>query len=133
MTAQIAHPSDLLRRTLRGNSIFSIITGLALTFDGASIASFMGIVNASLFLTIMGIAIVAFAAFLWITTATPIVDRQFGLAIFIMDAAWVIVSLIILVTNAFSLSTEGRWAILIVADMVAVFAVFEFIGLRRLS
>jgi hypothetical protein len=132
MTAQIAHPSDLLRRTLRGNSIFSIISGLLFTFGAAPIASFLGIPDTSLIIAILGIVIVGFAAFLWMMTAKPVVNRQFGVIVFIMDVAWVVASLIILMTNTFSLSTEGRWAILIVADIVAVFAIFEFIGLRRL-
>jgi Na+-translocating ferredoxin:NAD+ oxidoreductase RnfE subunit len=132
MVAQIAHPSDLLRRALRGNSIFSFASGLLLTFGAAPIAAFMGIADDSLVLTVMGIIILVFAAFLWITTAKPVIDRQIGIAIFIMDVAWVVVSLIILVTDAFSLSTGGRWAILIVADIVAVFALLEFVGLRRL-
>lgn len=133
MATQIAQPSDLLRRALRGNSIFSIVSGLLITFGAAPIASLMGIADASLILTIMGVGILGFAAFLWTMTAKPALNRKLAIAVFIMDAAWVIASLMILVMNAFSLSTEGRWTILIVADIVAVFAVLEFVGLRRLS
>ncbi len=132
MATQIVQPSDMLRRTLRGNSVFSIVSGLAFTFGAAPIASLMGIPDASLIIAIMGIVVLAFAAFLWAMTTKPVLDRQLAVAVFIMDVVWVITSLIILVTNAFSLSTEGRWAILIVADIVAVFAVLEFVGLRRL-
>jgi hypothetical protein len=132
MATQIAQPSDLLRQTLRGNSIFSIVSGLAITFGAAPIASFLGIADDSLIIAIIGIVILAFAALVWTIQAKTMIDRQAALTIFVMDVIWVVVSLVILVTNAFSLSTEGRWAILIVADIVAVFAVLEFVGLRRL-
>lgn len=133
MAAQVAHPSDLLRKALRGNSIFSIISGLAFTFGAAPIASFLGITDASLVIAIMGVGIVGFAAFLWTITTKPVLNRQIAVIVFIMDAVWVVASLIILVTDAFSLSTGGRWAILIVSDIVTVFAILEFVGLRRLN
>jgi len=132
MAAQIAHPSDLLRRTLRGNSIFSFISGLIFIVASAPIASFLGIADNSLIVAILGIVILGFAAVVWTIQAKPILDPQAGFAIFVLDVIWVTISLIILMTDAFSLSTEGRWAILIVADIVAVFAVLEFVGLRRL-
>lgn len=132
MTAQIVHPSDLLSRTLRGNSVFSIISGLALTFGAAPIASFMGIADASLIIAVIGVGILGFAAFLWTIIAKSLLDRRLAAAVFIMDVAWVVISLVVLVTDAFSLSTGGRWAVLIVADVVAVFAILEFVGMRRL-
>lgn len=132
MAVQTAQSSDLLRRTLRGNSIFCLLSGLALTLGAAPIASLMGIADASLILTIMGIVILCLAVLLWIATAKPPVDRRFGLIIFMMDAVWVAASGIVLVTDAFSLTTEGRWMVLIAAEIVAVFAILEFIGLRRL-
>lgn len=133
MAVQTAQPSHLLRRALRGNGIFCFLSGLALTFGATPIASLMGIADASLILAIMGIVILGLAVLLWVATARPVVDRGFGLIIFVMDAAWVVASVVVLVTDAFSLTTEGRWMVLIAADIVAVFAILEFIGLRRLG
>jgi hypothetical protein len=38
----------------------------------------------------------------------------------------------VLIADPFNFTTEGRWAILIIADAVGIFAVLEFVGLRRI-
>lgn len=50
-----------------------------------------------------------------------------------MDVAWVMGSTIILFTNWASLTNAGWWAVTVVADIVTIFAVVQYVGLRRLN
>lgn len=133
MATQTLQNDTLLRNTLRGNSLFSATTGLLLLIGANAIAAFLGITEAATVLAIMGVGIFGFAAFVFFVAGRAIIDSRFGWLIFAMDVIWVVISVVILATDAFGLSTEGRWAVLIVADLVAVFAVLEYVGLRRME
>ena len=54
-------------------------------------------------------------------------------AILLMDIAWVVGSALLLFTGWVSFTTAGWWAVLLVADVVALFAILEFVGIRRLQ
>jgi hypothetical protein len=49
------------------------------------------------------------------------------------DLAWVVGSAFILFLPVVSLSTAGKWAIAIVADIVLVFAIWQFFALRSVQ
>jgi len=49
------------------------------------------------------------------------------------DVAWVIMSIILIVSNWLPLTTHGQWTILIVSDIVLLFAIAQYIGIRRLN
>ncbi|MGH7455699.1 MAG: hypothetical protein ACRENG_30365, partial [bacterium] len=49
----------------------------------------------------------------------------------VLDAAWVIGSAILIFAG--TLSTTGNWLVAIVADIVLLFAVLQFFGIRRLQ
>ncbi len=122
----------LLRRTLIANIIFCVLSTALLLLAAAPVATFLGVPEASGLLALLGVGILGFAAFVYWVQSRPALDTRFVWVIFVMDVLWVVASLVILVADAFALSTEGRWAVLIVADIVAVFAALEYIGLRRM-
>lgn len=49
----------------------------------------------------------------------------------VLNSLYVILCALILVTDAFGLTTAGRWAILISADIVLTLAILDFIGGRK--
>jgi len=49
----------------------------------------------------------------------------------LMDVAWVVGSYILIFTVPFS--TEGKWVVGVVAELVLVFAVLQFVGIRRIQ
>ncbi len=51
----------------------------------------------------------------------------------LLNVAWVVGSYIILFTNWASLTNAGWWAVAVVADIVTIFAVVQYVGLRRLN
>jgi hypothetical protein len=130
-TYSISNNADLLRNALRGNSLFSAITGAILIVASQGIANFMGIPNATLLL-VLGIVIVGFAAFLFLQTRAQLLNISFGRVILVGDVLWVVASVIILAFDLFNLSNEGRWMVLIIGDIVGLFAIAEYIGLRRI-
>ena len=133
MTAITRLNDSLLRHALRGNSAFSGFSGALFILLAAQIAALLGVSPAAeILIAALGAGLLAYAAFLYWASRQPQISPQIGLAAVIADALWVVSSLVILALDPFSFSTAGRWAVLIVADVVAVFAILQFVGLRRL-
>jgi hypothetical protein len=49
----------------------------------------------------------------------------------LMDLAWVLGSYVLIFVVPFS--TEGKWVVGVVAELVLVFAVLQFVGIRRIQ
>ena len=122
--------SNLLSRVLQANGIFSGLSGVALTFAAAPIAAFLGL-NSPVLLVGIGIALILYAPTLFYIAAQTPVNRKLVMTAIILDVAWVIASIDILVTDFVPLTNAGWWAVAIVADIVAVFAIVQFYALRR--
>ncbi|MFQ5859303.1 MAG: hypothetical protein ACE5LU_27195 [Anaerolineae bacterium] len=106
-------------------SIFSGISGAILIVAAKPLASLIG-VDAPAILTLIGVGLLFYAALLfWIAAREPI-NRRLVLIAAILDTAWVIDSAILLVAGWFSLTTAGKWAIALVAEVVAIFAALQF-------
>jgi hypothetical protein len=119
-------------RVLIGNAAFGILCGLICLLWTQPLAVALGI-EPPVIVTILGVGLLLFAAeLIWIALRAP-ADRRLLSIIFGLDVAWVIGSAILLLSGWLPLTTAGTWTVLVVADVVAIFAVLEFIGLRRLS
>ncbi len=126
-----SQPRTLLQKILLVDSLSSGAAGIAFIVASGPIAAFVGVAN-PLALVILGILFVVFAAAVYYTASREPINRRAVWLIFELNVVYVVGSAIILLANAFGLSTEGRWLVLILADLVAVYAVIEFVGLRRL-
>lgn len=124
-------PRTLLHKILLVDSLSSGAAGITFILASGPLAALMGIAN-PLALVIVGILFVVFAAAVYYTASREVISRRAAWLIFELNVAYIIGSAMILLTDAFGLSTEGRWLVLILADLVTVFAIVEFIGLRRL-
>ncbi len=130
-----------LRYALRGNGIFSSISGALFTLASAGVADFLGIADTSIFgmfsgttfILIIGISLLVFAGGLFFNAASKSIDRTLAQTAVLMDIGWVVASAIILLTGVLPLTTTGSWAILIVADIVLIFAGLQYYGLRRMQ
>lgn len=132
MTTLTTTNDSLLYNALRADSLFSGLSGIVITFGAGAVADFMGAGNPVSFIVI-GIALVLYAAFLLLNSANRPVSKNFGWLIVAGNVVWVIGSAIILLTDVFALSAGGRWAVLIVADFVLLFAIAQYLGIRRMN
>jgi hypothetical protein len=123
--------SALLRRTLQANSVFSLLAGALLVADAGPIATFIGL--PAWMLIDIGALCLVYAALLFLAARRSPIARGHALAFVIADAAWVVASAALLLGGWAPLTTAGVWTILIVADIVAVFAALQYIGWRRLA
>lgn len=123
--------TQFLRRVLLGNALFSGLTGVFLIVDASLVAPMLHVPGR--ILTVLGVLIlIAAVDVAWLATR-PQLDMWFVKLIFALDCAWVLVSIALLLTGLLPLTTGGKWAIGVVADIVALFALLEFLGLRRLA
>ena len=122
--------SNLLRNALRGNALFSGLSGTVSLFAAQSLATFTGIQEPLIFV-ILGIVLILFAVDLvWIASRETI-DRRIAWAVILLDVAWVAGSALILLFDLVPLTVAGRWTIALLAEAVAIFAILQYIGLRR--
>lgn len=126
-----SQPRTLLQKILLVDSLSSGAAGIAFVVASGPIAAFMGVAN-PLALVIIGALFVVFAAAVYYTATREPINRRAAWLVFELNVAYIVGSALILLIDAFGLSTEGRWMVLILADLVTVFAIIEFIGLRRL-
>ena len=121
----------LLRRTLQANATFSLLAALDLVLFGRQIASVVGAIGPRE-LTILAVQLAVFAAWLLWLASRPAVPRGQVVAVIALDLAWIAGSVLVIAFTP-TLLPGGKWLIGIVADLVAVFALLQWIGLRRLS
>ena len=124
--------STLLRRALFGNGTFSTISGLLFLIAAGSVARFTGIEPPFTF-RVLGIGLLGFAAFLFWQSAQKVLDQREVKTIIVADLLWVAGSVFLLLTNWLPLTSGGWWGVAIIADVVAAFAVLQYVGLRRLT
>ena len=122
----------LLRRALLANSIFSALSGLFFLLGAAPISAFLGL-DMPMMIRFLGVDLLIFGAIVYkVATASPI-NRTFATVIVALDVVWVIGSIALIFGNIVPLTTGGKWAIAIVADVVTCFAIAQYMGIRRMK
>lgn len=120
-----------LRRALVGNALFSALTGAVCVVFARELTRLTGIAPDAIIMG-LGVALLVFAALVaWAALRAPDI-RPYGRLIFGADVAWVAISAALLVTGLTPLTNAGVWVVILIADMVAFFALLEYLGLRRL-
>jgi len=134
-----ASSDRLLRRTLWGNAVFSVISGAALVTFATPFArlateaplTVMGL-DLALVFELLGLGVVAFGAICAWAASRETLPRSWAQLIFAADIAWVVGSALVLMLPA-AWTTAGIAGIAVVALIVADLAVLEYLGLRRLT
>jgi len=134
-----ASSDRLLRRTLWGNAVFSVISGAVLVAFATPFAllateapvSVMGL-DLALVFELLGLGVVAFGAICAWAASRETLPRSWAQVIFAADIAWVVGSALLLMLPA-AWTTAGIAGIAVVALIVADLAVLEYLGLRRLA
>ena len=119
--------SRLLRRTLQANGIFCGMSGAAFIVEAGPLTTFLGL-STPIILLLLGLVLLLTAVLLFRAAAPRSIDYRTGLLYAIIDSAWVVGSVILLLSSWIPFTTEGKWAVGVVAVLVALFASLEFCG-----
>ena len=119
-----------LKTTLSANAIFSSASGIIMTLSASSLARYMGIINASQLL-IVGINLLVFAGFLAWLVKRPSLPKALVWSVIVGDLLWVLLSGAGLAMVPHQLSRAGESLIMLVATIVAGFAMAQIFFLTR--
>lgn len=117
-----------VRRVLRGNALFCAACGVDALIGGQWLATWMGI--PAILMAVLGVGLVAYGLVLWRVVETPtraIVQFVTGL-----DVAWIVGSMVLLLTPILPLTDMGKIVIDVIAFITAGFAIAQYMGLRRM-
>ncbi len=120
--------SAFLRRSLRANGAFSLVTGLAMVVACKPLSNLIG-AGHPLILAGIGVSLLAFAAGLFRNSQRVSVDEREAMTAIILDFGWVVGSVVVISFGV--LTSPGNWTVATVADLVLVFAILQAVGLRR--
>jgi hypothetical protein len=87
--------------------------------------------SSSVNLMILGVGLIAFAATLVINARKQQVKASDAWIAVLMDLAWVAGSCMLIFVVPFSM--EGKCVVGVVAELVLLFAVLQFVGIRRIQ
>jgi len=130
MNAQCEDRTCMLRKALMGNALFSTVSGLIILFAQKWVLGILGLAN-SISLAILGVALIVFAATLVINARKQKIKSSDAWTPVLLDLAWVAGSGALILFVPFS--AEGKWVVAGVAEVVFLFAVLQFVGLRRIQ
>jgi hypothetical protein len=123
--------SSPIRSILYANAIFSGVSGLLFVIASQPIAGFLGM-NMPLAILILGFGLVGYAALLYLNASRPEISRSFVLFTVVADSVWVLLSILLLLTNWMPFTVPGKWAVGIVAVIVDIFATLQFFEWRKM-
>ena len=124
-----AIPSNLLRFALIADAVASGTTGLLMLAGAGLLAGFLGLPEE--LLRYAGFALLPFVAFVAWTGTRADIPRSAAVVVIVLNFAWVIGSVALLVSGKVSPTVLGYAFVLVQAIAVGVLAELQWIGLRR--
>jgi hypothetical protein len=115
---------------LLANAAFSVLSGLVFILAAGPIARRIGL-DEPVTLTIVGALLVLYALGLAVNARRFVVSLTETRVAIALDVLWVVGSAVVIFAGF--LNSTGNWAAGILADFVLVFAICQFIGLRRVQ
>jgi hypothetical protein len=123
------HPSELLRRALQADAIFSGASALLLSFGAAVLAPRLELPEA--LLRESGLFLIAYTALVgWLGTR-PSLPKGLVAIVIAGNAAWTIASIALLLSGWVTPNLLGEVLVAAQAIVVGVFAELQYLGLRR--
>jgi hypothetical protein len=123
--------STSIRSILYSNAVFSGVSGLLFIFASRPIAAFIGL-DMPLAILAIGVGLVGYAALIYVNAFHPQISPRFVIFAVVCDSLWVLLSIILLLTNWVPFTLGGKWAVGIVAAIVDVFATLQFFEWRKM-
>ena len=129
MNQEIEERHGLLKRALIGNAMFSGLSGAAILLANRWLVKFLGLPD-KVSLAILGVSLIVYATVLWFNARRPKIRITDAWVAVVMDAVWVLGSYTMILVIPFSLA--GKWVVALVAELVLAFAVWQWLGIRRI-
>jgi len=82
-------------------------------------------------LALLGLGLLVFAGTLVINARRQQVKTSDAWIAVVLDLAWVLGSYVLIFVAPFT--TEGKWVVGVVAELVLLFAILQFVGIRRIK
>lgn len=123
--------ATFLRRTLWANVGFSLLAGTAFALFGPRLAAWAGVPEGGLAVRLIGVGVIAFGLGLVVLVRRKPLHMTAARVVLLADLAWVAGSVYVVLAQPFGLNHPGRLAVGAVSDMVLLFAILEWIGIRR--
>ena len=122
-------PSQLLRRALLADAIFSGTAALGLTLGAGAFAALLDLPEA--LLRESGLFLIAYTALVgWLGTRAS-VPKALVVLVVVGNAAWTLASIALLFSGAVSPNLLGELVVVAQAIATGVFAELQYIGMRR--
>ena len=123
------HASQLLRRALLADAVFSGISAVVLTLDADALAPLFSLPEALLRET--GLFLIAYTALVvWLASRTTLA-KPLVLLVVIGNAAWTVGSIALLLSGAVSPNLAGELMVVAQAIATGVFAELQYVGLKK--
>lgn len=110
-----------LKKYLTINSVFSAISGLTMLLFSTNLNNLFNIDNVYVF-PIIGSNLLIFSGFVWFVSSRQLTTKILVTTITVLDALWVLGSLVIVSLGLFNLSQDGNILISILAVWIAFLA-----------
>jgi hypothetical protein len=122
-------PSQLLRRALLADAIFSGVSAVGLTLGAGGFAALFNLPEALLRET--GLFLIAYTALVgWLGTWVS-APKVLVILVVVGNAAWTLASIALLFSGAVSPNLLGQLVVVAQAIATGVFAELQYIGMRR--
>ena len=122
-------PSSLLRNTLRADAAVCAVAGLDLVAFSGMAADLLGVERGAT-LPILGLGLVAYAAYLLVASRREPLSLTEAWAFATGDLVWVAASAALIAFGP--VSANGKWIVGAVAVVVLAFAELKMLGIRRI-
>ena len=124
--------SSFLKNVLFSDGALSFLSGVAFLLFSKAIANFLG-VSTPWIILVIGAGLILYGIEIFLAgRAEPVNTRIAKFAVY-ANLVWVIASAVLIFANLVPFTTAGKWAIAIMADIVLLFAILQYAGLRRLA
>lgn len=119
----------LLRRTMRVNATYSIVTGVVALVLGGAISDFMGV--SQVLLAVVGAGVAGFGGLVLLSAGRRPIDLRKARLAVLADALWVLGAAMLTAIGA--MTDGGRNLLALVSIPVGVFAVLQARGIRSIE
>lgn len=120
-----------LRHILNANAMFSATSGIFFILAAKPLATFLGTIPVVMYM--LAAVMFSYAALIAFNTNRPIISREFTLFTVTGDSAWVLLSILLIITPWFTFTLDAKWAIGITAICVDIFATLQFLEWRKMG